>query len=166
MATLVTCTSCVAVHSTVTFSPRSCCRASTSSSSSSASPAGSSGSTLSRPPLVSTSRSSTVGNSFASPSPSFSTRPALRHSGCEAAPEPAPGAPTAQTKSIVCTNCDGNGAVVCTQCKGEGVNTEDHFNGRFKVGTICWLCRGKRQMLCGDCNGAGFLGGFMNAFED
>ncbi|KAJ8767691.1 hypothetical protein K2173_020631 [Erythroxylum novogranatense] len=68
--------------------------------------------------------------------------------------------------SIVCSNCDGNGAVQCSQCKGTGVNSVDHFNGQFKAGGLCWLCRGKREMLCGDCNGAGFLGGFMSTCDD
>ncbi|CAN1120492.1 Protein BUNDLE SHEATH DEFECTIVE 2, chloroplastic [Linum perenne] len=68
-----------------------------------------------------------------------------------------------KTRSIVCGDCEGNGALACSQCKGSGVNSEDHFNGRFKVGGLCWLCRGKREMLCGNCNGAGFVGGFMNS---
>ncbi|CAK9177199.1 unnamed protein product [Ilex paraguariensis] len=67
--------------------------------------------------------------------------------------------------SIVCANCDGNGAVSCSQCKGTGVNSVDHFNGQFKAGGLCWLCRGKREMLCGECNGAGFIGGFMSTFD-
>ncbi|CAK7337387.1 unnamed protein product [Dovyalis caffra] len=68
--------------------------------------------------------------------------------------------------SIVCANCDGNGAVLCSQCKGAGVNSVDHFNGQFKAGGLCWLCRGKREILCGNCNGAGFVGGFMSTFDD
>ncbi|KAL5547860.1 hypothetical protein UlMin_003091 [Ulmus minor] len=68
--------------------------------------------------------------------------------------------------SIVCANCDGNGAISCSQCKGSGVNSVDHFNGQFKAGGLCWLCRGKREILCGDCNGAGFIGGFMSTFDD
>ncbi|KAA8523019.1 hypothetical protein F0562_009442 [Nyssa sinensis] len=68
--------------------------------------------------------------------------------------------------SIVCANCDGNGAVLCSQCKGSGVNSVDHFNGQFKAGGLCWLCRGKKDTLCGDCNGAGFIGGFMSTFDD
>eukprot|EP00475_Leptophrys_vorax_P038083 TRINITY_DN6651_c0_g3_i1.p1 TRINITY_DN6651_c0_g3~~TRINITY_DN6651_c0_g3_i1.p1 ORF type:complete len:160 (-),score=7.52 TRINITY_DN6651_c0_g3_i1:344-763(-) len=71
-------------------------------------------------------------------------------------------AAAAKNGTILCPDCDGNGAVQCTQCKGEGVNLEDHFQGRFKQGTTCWLCRGRRQILCGNCNGAGFLGGFMS----
>ncbi|TKY54868.1 hypothetical protein E2542_SST19282 [Spatholobus suberectus] len=71
-----------------------------------------------------------------------------------------------KTKSIVCSDCDGNGAILCTQCKGTGVNSVDHFNGRFKAGELCWLCRGKKDILCGSCNGAGFLGGFMSTFDD
>ncbi|WVZ88248.1 hypothetical protein U9M48_034791 [Paspalum notatum var. saurae] len=43
--------------------------------------------------------------------------------------------------SIVCKDCEGNGAIVCTQCEGGGVNSVDHFNGRFKAGALCWLCR-------------------------
>jgi hypothetical protein len=78
----------------------------------------------------------------------------------------APPAPPKKTSSILCESCDGNGAVACSQCNGEGVNTEEHFNGRFKVGQTCWLCRGKRQMLCGNCNGAGFMGGFMNTQDE
>ncbi|KAJ7956695.1 Heat shock protein DnaJ, cysteine-rich domain containing protein [Quillaja saponaria] len=68
-------------------------------------------------------------------------------------------------KSIVCSDCDGNGAVSCSQCKGTGVNSVDHFNGQFKAGGLCWLCRGKRDILCGNCNGAGFVGGFMSTFD-
>ncbi|KAF3955409.1 hypothetical protein ACB098_01G308300 [Castanea mollissima] len=68
--------------------------------------------------------------------------------------------------SIVCADCDGNGAKLCTQCEGSGVNTVDHFNGQFKAGGLCWLCRGKREILCGNCNGAGFLGGFMSTFDE
>jgi len=33
------------------------------------------------------------------------------------------------------------GAKSCTQCKGTGVNSVDHFNGQFKAGGLCWLCR-------------------------
>ncbi|KAK3129781.1 hypothetical protein QOZ80_6BG0484640 [Eleusine coracana subsp. coracana] len=68
--------------------------------------------------------------------------------------------------SILCKDCEGNGAIVCTQCKGSGVNSVDHFNGRFKAGALCWLCRGKREILCGSCNGAGFLGGFMSTHDE
>ncbi|XP_074565849.1 protein BUNDLE SHEATH DEFECTIVE 2, chloroplastic-like [Curcuma longa] len=75
---------------------------------------------------------------------------------------------TADTKkgpkanSLFCAECDGNGAKLCSSCEGTGVNSVDHFNGRFKAGGLCWLCRGKKEILCGNCNGAGFLGGFMN----
>ncbi|KAF5459156.1 hypothetical protein F2P56_023136 [Juglans regia] len=58
------------------------------------------------------------------------------------------------------------GAKSCTQCQGSGVNSVDHFNGQFKAGGLCWLCRGKREILCGSCNGAGFLGGFMSTFDE
>jgi hypothetical protein len=34
---------------------------------------------------------------------------------------------------------------VCTQCEGSGVNSADHFNGRFKAGALCWLCRYNRS---------------------
>ncbi|XP_054806915.1 protein BUNDLE SHEATH DEFECTIVE 2, chloroplastic-like [Prosopis cineraria] len=71
-----------------------------------------------------------------------------------------------KVKSIICSNCEGNGAVLCSQCKGTGVNSVDHFNGQFKAGGLCWLCRGKKQVLCGECNGAGFLGGFLSSFDD
>ncbi|KAI3771655.1 hypothetical protein L6452_02821 [Arctium lappa] len=71
-----------------------------------------------------------------------------------------------KTNSIVCADCDGNGAIQCTQCKGNGVNSQDHFNGQFKAGGLCWLCRGKREILCGGCNGAGFRGGFMSSFDE
>ncbi|XP_043699186.1 protein BUNDLE SHEATH DEFECTIVE 2, chloroplastic isoform X2 [Telopea speciosissima] len=71
-----------------------------------------------------------------------------------------------KSKTIVCVDCDGNGAVLCSQCKGSGVNSVDHFNGQFKAGGLCWLCRGKKDILCGSCNGAGFLGGFMSTFDE
>uniref|UniRef100_A0A0E0LB87 BSD2 cysteine rich domain-containing protein n=1 Tax=Oryza punctata TaxID=4537 RepID=A0A0E0LB87_ORYPU len=70
-----------------------------------------------------------------------------------------------KVSSLVCKDCEGNGAILCTQCKGNGVNSVDHFNGRFKAGALCWLCRGKREILCGSCNGAGFLGGFMSTSD-
>lgn len=72
---------------------------------------------------------------------------------------------TTKTNSIVCSDCDGNGAILCSQCKGSGVNSVDHFNGQFKAGGLCWLCRGKREILCGNCNGAGFVGGFMSTCD-
>ncbi|KAK9706162.1 hypothetical protein RND81_07G108000 [Saponaria officinalis] len=74
--------------------------------------------------------------------------------------------PATKPNSIVCADCDGNGAVACGQCKGGGVNTQDHFNGQFKAGALCWLCRGKREVLCGNCNGAGFCGGFMSTQDE
>ncbi|GAB4832866.1 metal homeostatis protein bsd2 [Ancistrocladus abbreviatus] len=72
---------------------------------------------------------------------------------------------SAKPNSILCSDCEGNGAVLCSQCKGTGVNSIDHFNGQFKAGGLCWLCRGKKEILCGNCNGAGFVGGFMSTFE-
>ncbi|KAL2929588.1 Chaperone protein DnaJ [Bienertia sinuspersici] len=74
--------------------------------------------------------------------------------------------PATKPRSIVCADCDGNGAIVCGQCEGTGVNSQDHFNGQFKAGGLCWLCRGKREILCGNCNGAGFIGGFMSTFDE
>ncbi|CAL5052041.1 unnamed protein product [Urochloa decumbens] len=87
-----------------------------------------------------------------------------------------------KVNSILCQDCEGNelygiaqvhensavktSAIVCTQCEGSGVNSADHFNGRFKAGALCWLCRGKREILCGSCNGAGFLGGFMSTCDE
>ncbi|KAJ4707897.1 Chaperone protein DnaJ-like [Melia azedarach] len=68
--------------------------------------------------------------------------------------------------SVICADCDGNGAVQCSQCKGSGVNSADLFNGQFKAGDSCWLCGGKKHMLCGNCNGAGFIGGFMSTFDE
>ncbi|KAL5783126.1 hypothetical protein ACOSP7_008155 [Xanthoceras sorbifolium] len=68
--------------------------------------------------------------------------------------------------SVICGDCDGNGAVQCSQCKGNGVNSVDLFNGQFKAGDSCWLCGGKKDMLCGNCNGAGFVGGFMSTFDE
>lgn len=41
-----------------------------------------------------------------------------------------------------------SGAVACSQCKGAGVNSVDHFNGRFKAGGLCWLCRYLYYHLC------------------
>ncbi|KAK6151808.1 hypothetical protein DH2020_014443 [Rehmannia glutinosa] len=73
---------------------------------------------------------------------------------------------TTKRNSILCTDCEGNGCKKCSQCEGTGVNIVDHFNGQFKAGGLCWLCRGKKEILCGNCNGAGFLGGFMSTFDD
>ncbi|CAJ2643534.1 unnamed protein product [Trifolium pratense] len=70
--------------------------------------------------------------------------------------------PNTKPNSVICADCDGNGAVVCSQCKGSGVNSVDIFNGRFKAGASCWLCGGRKEMLCGNCNGAGFCGGFLS----
>ncbi|PRQ26754.1 putative Heat shock protein DnaJ, cysteine-rich [Rosa chinensis] len=67
--------------------------------------------------------------------------------------------------SMVCSDCEGNGAVLCSQCKGSGVNSDDLFSGQFKAGDSCWLCGGRKEMLCGNCNGAGFLGGFMSTSD-
>ncbi|EEF46973.1 conserved hypothetical protein [Ricinus communis] len=78
----------------------------------------------------------------------------------------APSDQNPKPKSVICTDCDGNGAVLCSQCKGSGVNSVDIFNGQFKAGDSCWLCGGKKDMLCGNCNGAGFLGGFMSTFDE
>ncbi|KAJ0248393.1 Protein BUNDLE SHEATH DEFECTIVE 2 [Hirschfeldia incana] len=72
------------------------------------------------------------------------------------------GTQTTKSNSILCPNCEGKGAVACSQCKGGGVNLIDHFNGQFKAGDSCWLCSEKKLVLCGDCNGAGFLGGFLS----
>ncbi|KAI6680170.1 hypothetical protein NL676_034051 [Syzygium grande] len=69
-------------------------------------------------------------------------------------------------RSMICADCDGNGAVLCSQCKGDGVNSEDLFNGQFKAGDSCWLCGGRKHMLCGNCNGAGFVGGFMSTHDE
>ncbi|KAK6941647.1 hypothetical protein RJ641_027024 [Dillenia turbinata] len=67
--------------------------------------------------------------------------------------------------SVLCTFTKLTGAIQCSECKGSGVNSIDHFNGQFKAGGLCWLCRGKREILCGNCNGAGFVGGFMSTFD-
>ncbi|CAA0833220.1 DnaJ/Hsp40 cysteine-rich domain superfamily protein [Striga hermonthica] len=74
--------------------------------------------------------------------------------------------PSTKPNSIRCAECDGDGAKKCTQCEGSGINSVDHFNGQFKAGNMCWLCRGKKEILCGSCNGAGFMGGFMSTFDD
>ncbi|KAL8037575.1 hypothetical protein ABFX02_11G047500 [Erythranthe guttata] len=71
-----------------------------------------------------------------------------------------------KVNSIVCAECEGEGCKQCGQCLGTGVNSVDHFNGQFKAGGLCWLCRGKKEVLCGNCNGAGFLGGFMSTYDD
>nr|APR64154.1 hypothetical protein [Populus tomentosa] len=78
----------------------------------------------------------------------------------------APGNQNTKPNSMICADCDGNGAVLCSQCKGSGVNSADLFNGRFKAGDSCWLCGGRKEMLCGNCNGAGFIGGFMSTFDE
>ncbi|KAL9338801.1 hypothetical protein Peur_067816 [Populus x canadensis] len=78
----------------------------------------------------------------------------------------APGNRNTKPNSMICADCDGNGAVLCSQCKGSGVNSADLFNGRFKAGDSCWLCGGRKEMLCGNCNGAGFIGGFMSTFDE
>lgn len=33
------------------------------------------------------------------------------------------------------------GAKQCGQCEGGGINIVDHYDGRFKAGASCWLCR-------------------------
>ncbi|KAI3909386.1 hypothetical protein MKW98_007910, partial [Papaver atlanticum] len=48
--------------------------------------------------------------------------------------------PVVQVSTIVCENCEGNGAVSCSQCEGNGVNSVDHFDRRFKAGGLGWLC--------------------------
>ncbi|OAY27375.1 protein BUNDLE SHEATH DEFECTIVE 2, chloroplastic [Manihot esculenta] len=78
----------------------------------------------------------------------------------------APSNQNPKPKSVICADCDGNGAVLCSQCKGSGVNSVDLFNGQFKAGDSCWLCGGKKDILCGNCNGAGFIGGFMSTFDE
>ncbi|OMO61673.1 hypothetical protein CCACVL1_23322, partial [Corchorus capsularis] len=77
-----------------------------------------------------------------------------------------PSSRNTKPNSVICGDCDGNGAVPCSQCKGSGVNPVDFFNGEFKAGDSCWLCGGKKQMLCGNCNGAGFIGGFMSTDDE
>ncbi|OMO90838.1 hypothetical protein COLO4_18845 [Corchorus olitorius] len=77
-----------------------------------------------------------------------------------------PSSRNTKPNSVICGDCDGNGAVTCSQCKGSGVNSVDFFNGQFKAGDSCWLCGGKKQMLCGNCNGAGFIGGFMSTDDE
>ncbi|KAL8037573.1 hypothetical protein ABFX02_11G047400 [Erythranthe guttata] len=48
--------------------------------------------------------------------------------------------PSTKPNSILCADCDGNGAKKCSQCEGNGVNLVDHFNGEFKAGAKCWIC--------------------------
>ncbi|RZC92115.1 hypothetical protein C5167_028001 [Papaver somniferum] len=97
---------------------------------------------------------------------SQTARPHLIVVKADAKADANPSPPAVKVSSIVCKNCEGNGAVACSQCEGNGVNSVDHFDGRFKAGGLCWLCRGKKEMLCGDCNGAGFTGGFMSTFDE
>jgi len=52
-----------------------------------------------------------------------------------------------------CATCGGTGEKPCGQCAGGGVNQEDLFQGRFKKGDVCWLCKGARTTMCGDCAG-------------
>ncbi|XP_065850097.1 protein BUNDLE SHEATH DEFECTIVE 2, chloroplastic-like isoform X2 [Euphorbia lathyris] len=88
---------------------------------------------------------------------------------CRVKTKAAAAAPSNQNpkrKSVICDDCDGNGAVLCSQCKGDGVNSVDFFNGQFKAGESCWLCGGRKEMLCGNCNGAGFLGGFLSTQDE
>lgn len=105
------------------------------------------------------------GNPTTSPKLIWVTNQNLKFQGFEAKATDGTKSGT-KTNSIVCADCDGNGAIQCTQCKGKGVNSQDHFNGQFKAGGLCWLCRGKKEILCGGCNGAGFRGGFMSSFEE
>ncbi|KAG2293087.1 hypothetical protein Bca52824_039756 [Brassica carinata] len=77
------------------------------------------------------------------------------------------GTQATKSSSIVCQNCEGNGnAVACSQCKGGGVNLTDHFNGQFKAGLASVGFAGKKEVLCGECNGAGFIGGFLSTFDE
>ncbi|WJZ85249.1 hypothetical protein VitviT2T_004795 [Vitis vinifera] len=95
--------------------------------------------------------------------PGFQKFPATKFSPPKAAQSNSKGT---KPNSVVCADCDGNGAVLCSQCKGSGVNSVDFFNGQFKAGESCWLCGGKKDILCGNCNGAGFVGGFMSTFDE
>lgn len=94
----------------------------------------------------------------------ISSTPKLLSLKVKAEPEPQ-GSNRNKPNSIFCAECDGKGAIQCSQCKGNGVNSVDFFGGRFKAGDACWLCGGKKLMLCGDCNGAGFIGGFMSTYD-
>ncbi|KAH8482310.1 hypothetical protein H0E87_029668 [Populus deltoides] len=120
-------------------------------------------------PSVSLKRPAFIGNSvagkFLRAKPAFHTCrfPSLEVKATDGSNKSSKGT---KSNSIVCADCDGNGAKSCTQCKGSGVNSTDHFNGQFKAGGLCWLCRGKREILCGSCNGAGFIGGFMSTFDE
>ncbi|RWV99387.1 hypothetical protein GW17_00037708, partial [Ensete ventricosum] len=54
-------------------------------------------------------------------------------------------------KSLICADCEGNVKII-----------------RFDIADayILRLCRGKKDILCGNCNGAGFVGGFMSTLDD
>eukprot|EP00887_Chlorella_sp_A99_P004622 scaffold4.g4622.t1 len=75
----------------------------------------------------------------------------------------------------LCPACSGTGMCVCHKCNGSGVNAyqvdEEMFAGEVKQtnGLVdtrtffwkdfpCWLCRGKTEIACPDCEGVGFRG--------
>jgi len=73
-----------------------------------------------------------------------------------------PNPSNAQEGTLLCATCGGDGERRCPECDDNCQNLpgiEERFGGRYKVGELCWLCRGKRMLLCGDCSGAGFAQG-------
>ncbi|KAK4756571.1 hypothetical protein SAY87_006698 [Trapa incisa] len=69
-------------------------------------------------------------------------------------------------RSAILLICNQRYKVVCSQCKGSKINWEDPFNRQIKAGDSCWLCGGRKEMLCGISNGAGFIGGSMSTFDE
>ncbi|KAH8504213.1 hypothetical protein H0E87_011754 [Populus deltoides] len=89
---------------------------------------------------------------------------------CSIVVKAAPSNGNSNPNSVICADCDGNvqlaGSSLCSQCKGSGVNSADLSNGQFKAADSCWLCGGRKELLCGNYNGADFIGGVMSTFDE
>lgn len=58
--------------------------------------------------------------------------------------------------------------LICAEYKSqyENISSSVGFFFYVKLTNMFLSCRGKKDVLCGECNGAGFLGGFLSSFDD
>jgi hypothetical protein len=54
----------------------------------------------------------------------------------------------------------------CLALNSMGIDSGFPSNGLLFYNMYMFSCRGKRDILCGSCNGAGFMGGFMSTFDE